>query len=121
MFITYCILAVLYSGMLIFSGVLKLRHDAQMVQIIHHTIGLPLAYFPLLAACEIAAALGLLAGIRWARLGIAASIGAVIYFIGAIASHIRVGDFAGLGGAALMLAIASALLVLRVKTQRRAA
>ena len=26
MFITYCVLAVLYSGMLIFSGVTKLQH-----------------------------------------------------------------------------------------------
>ena len=120
MFITYCVLAVLYAGMLTLSGVPKLRHDPQLVHIIHDTVGVPLAGFPLLAACEFAAAIGLLAGIRWPRLGIAAAIGAVIYFIGAIAGHVRVGDFAGLGGAALMLVIGSLLLVLRLKTRRRA-
>ena len=119
MFIAYIVLAVLYAGMLIFSGITKLQHHPQAVQIIHERIGVPLQFFPLLAACEFAGALGLLAGIRWARLGIAAAIGVVIYFVGAMISHIRVGDFAGIGGAAFMLAIGSALLALRIKTQRR--
>ena len=119
MFITYCILAVLYSAMLTFSGIMKVRQDPQIVQIIHDTIGVPLAYFPVLAVCEFAAALGLLAGIRWPRLGIAAAIGAVIYFIGAIISHLLVRDFAGIGGAVFMFVMATVLLVLRVKTARR--
>jgi hypothetical protein len=43
----------------------------------------------------------------------------MIYFVGAIGSHVLVGDFAGIGGAAFMLALASALFALRFKTRRR--
>jgi hypothetical protein len=39
----------------------------------------PLTYFPLLAACEFAGALGLVLGIRWPPLGVAAGIGLVLY------------------------------------------
>jgi sorbitol-specific phosphotransferase system component IIC len=120
MFVTYCVLAVIYSGMLTFSGLMKLQHDPQAVQMIHEVIGVPLALFPVLAACEFAGALGLLAGIRWARLGIAAALGLIVYFFGAIGSHILAGDIAGIGGAIFMLAIASVLLALRLRTQGRA-
>jgi hypothetical protein len=119
MFIAYCILAVVYSGMLIVSGVAKLQPHPQAVAIIHDLIGVPLEFFPALAACEFAGALGLLAGIRWARLGIAAAIGVVIYFVGAIVSHLLVGDVAGIGSPAFMLAIAFALLATRMKTRAR--
>ncbi len=71
-------------------------------------------YFPLLAACEIAAAFGLVLGIWWPILGIAAAIGLVIYFVGAVISHVRVGDLKGIGPAAMLLTISAAALVLRV-------
>ena len=119
MFITYCVLAVLYSGMLIFSGVTKLQHHPQAVQIIHELIGVPLGWFPVLAACEFAGALGLLAGIRWAGLGIAASVGVVLYFVGAIVSHLLAGDVAGTASPVFMLALAAALLLTRVKSRAR--
>lgn len=121
MFIVYCVLAIVYSGMLIVSGIVKLQHNPQAVQIIHERIGVPLEFFPVLAACEFAGALGLLAGIRRARLGIAAAIGLVIYFVGAIISHLLVGDVAGIGSPAFMLVIASALLAIRIKTRGRPA
>jgi sorbitol-specific phosphotransferase system component IIC len=119
MFIAYCVLAVIYAVMLTFSGVTKLQHNPQAVQIIHETVGVPLGFFPVLAALELAAALGLVAGIRWPGLGIAAAAGAVIYFVGAVTGHLRVGDVAGIGGAVFMLVVASALLLLRAKTRRR--
>jgi len=120
MFIAYCVLAVAYSGMLIFSGVTKLQPHPQAVQIIHELIGVPLGLFPVLAACEFAGALGLLAGIRWAGLGIAASVGVVIYFVGASISHLLAGDVAGIASPVFMLAIASLLLLMRVRTRARA-
>lgn len=119
MFIAYCILAVLYSAMLTFSGVMKLQQDPQVIRIIHDVVGVPVRFFPLLAACEFAAAIGLLAGIRWSGLGIAAAAGAVIYFVGAVIGHLLVGDFAGIGGASVMLLLASTLLVLRTRTRGR--
>ena len=119
MFITYCVLAVWYAAMLMFSGVTKLQHHPEAVRMIRDVIGVPLSMFPVLAALEFAAAAGHLAGIRWAKVGIAAAAGAIIYFIGAIASHLMVGDFAGIGGATFMLVIALALLALRLKTVDR--
>jgi hypothetical protein len=119
MFVAYCVIVVLYSVSLTFSGILKLQQEPQIVQIIHDRIGVPLEYFPLLAACEFAGAIGLLAGIRWPRLGMAAAIGLLIYFIGAILSHIRVGDVAGIGSAVFMLAIAAAALLTRIKAGAR--
>lgn len=119
MFIAYCVLALVYAVMLAFSGVTKLQHHPDAIQIIHERVGVPLAFFPLLAACEFAAAIGLVAGIRWPTLGLAAATGAGVYFAGAILSHVRVGDVAGIGGAAFMLVVALVLLALRMKTRRR--
>lgn len=119
MFIAYCVISVLYAAMLTFSGILKLQLNPQVVQIIHDVVGVPLQFFPVLAACEFAGAVGLLAGIRWKQLGVAAAIGLVIYFVGAILSHVRVGDFAGMWGAVFMLAIGVTVLLLRIKAQTR--
>lgn len=119
MFIAYCIVAVLYSGMLVLSGVSKLQHHPEAVAIIHQLIGVPLAFFPVLALLELAAAAGLLAGIRWAQLGIAAAIGAGLYFVGAIISHLLVGDVAGISSPLFMLGLAATLLLLRLKLRAK--
>lgn len=50
----------------------------------------------------------------------AASIGLVLYFVGAIVSHVRVGDMNGIGPTAFMLIISVAALVLRVVATSRA-
>ena len=74
----------------------------------------PLKYFSLLAACELAGALGLVLGIwlPWARQ--AAGVGLVIYFVGAVVSHLRVRDIKDIGPALFMLMVAAGALVLRV-------
>ena len=73
-------------------------------------------YFPLLEACEFAGALGLVVGIWWPLIGIAAGIGLVLYFVGAVVSHLRVGDVKGIGSAIFMLMLAAGALALRVLT-----
>ena len=83
---------------------------------IHETVGVPLKYFPLLAAFEFAGALGLVVGIWWPPIGIAAGIGLVLYFVGAVVSHLRVGDIKGIGSAAFMLVLAAGALTLRILT-----
>jgi hypothetical protein len=75
-----------------------------------------LKYFPLLAACEFAGGVGLVVGIWWRLAGIAAGIGLVLYFVGAIVSHLNVGDFKGIGSAVFMLVLAAGALTLRVLT-----
>jgi len=116
--IAYLVITILLAAIVTFSGIGKIRHDPRIVQVIHELIGVPLKYFPLLAACEFAGALGVVFGIWWPHLGEAAGIGLVIYFVGASVSHLRVGDVKGIGPAAFILVLAAAALALRVLTYR---
>jgi len=110
----YLVAAVLLALMVAFSGLLKIRRDPRSVKVIHETIGVPLAYFPLLALCEFAGALGLLAGIWWPPFGVAAAAGLVVYFLGAIGAHVRVGDGKGIVPAAFMSLLAAGMLLVGV-------
>ena len=114
MHLAYLVVTLAIALMAAFSGLGKLRQDPKIVHVIHKVVGVPMKYFPHLAACEIAGAIGLIAGIWWPLLGIAAGLGLTIYFIGAIVSHLRVGDAKGIGPAAFMLALSAAALVLRI-------
>ena len=69
----------------------------------------------LLAAAEIAGAAGLVAGLFWWPLGIAAATGVIAYFTGAVASHLRVHD-KDIAPAAVLLLAAVAALTLRATT-----
>lgn len=118
MSIAYLGTTILLAAMLMFSGIGKIRRDLHIVQIIHEVVGVPLKYFRVLAACEFAGALGLVLGIWWPCLGVAAGIGLVLYFVGAVISHLRVADVKGIGPAAFMLVVAAAALVLRILTYK---
>ena len=107
MFIAYIIVAIVMAFVAIGSGVAKLQHNPRIVAGINGVIGVPMPWFPVLAACEIAGALGILIGIFWPPLGLAAAVGAIV-------AHLRVRDFKGLGGPVLPLALAVATLVLRI-------
>jgi hypothetical protein len=112
----YLAITLVFALMVTFSGVGKIRRDPLPVKVVHETIGLPLKYFPLLAACEFAGAVGIVVGIWWPPIGIAAGIGLVLYFVGAVVSHLLVGDVKGIGAAAFMLVLAAGTLALRVLT-----
>jgi hypothetical protein len=112
----YLAVTVLVALMAAGSGVAKIRRDPKVVHVIHETVGVPLKFFPLLALCEFAAALGLVVGIWWPPLGVAAGIGLVLYFTGAIVSHLRVGDIKGIGPAAFIFVAVVGALVLRFVT-----
>ena len=112
--IAYLVITILLAAMTLFSGFGKLRHDPHIVKVIHETVGVPMKYFPLLATCEIAGAVGLVAGIWCWPLGVAAAIGLLLYFFGAVLSHLRVRDIKGIGPAAFLLALSAGALYLRV-------
>src|SRR6516162_8163143 len=97
MYTAYLAITLVFALMVSYSAVGKIRHHPLQVRVIHETVGVPLKYFPLLAACELAGALGLVVGIWEALIGIAAGVGLVLYFVGAVASHLRVGDVKGIG------------------------
>jgi len=104
-----------------YSGVGKIRRDPLQVKVLHETIGIPFKYFSLLAACEFAGTVGIVFGIWWPPIGIAAGIGLVLYFVAAIGFHLRAGDVKGIGSAAFMLVFAAGALALRILTIQRTA
>ena len=117
MHIAYQVVTLVSALLVTLSGIAKIRRDSRVVNVVHDIAGVPLSYFPLLAACEFAGALGLVGGIWWPLIGIAAGIGLVLYFVGAVASHLRVGDVKGCGPAAFMLGLAAGALTLRILTR----
>ena len=110
----YPAITILVAPMVLWSAIGKIRRDPHQVRIVHEVVGVPLKYFPALAACEAAGAMGLLLGIMWPPFGVAAGIGLVLYFVGAIVFYLRVGDVKGVSPAVFMLTLAVGALVLRV-------
>ncbi len=78
------VLAVLLAG----SALMKVLRAPSIVANLT-SLGVPERMIPALGALEIAAALGLLIGLFWWPVGLAAAIGSVAYFIGAIVTHLR--------------------------------
>jgi uncharacterized membrane protein YphA (DoxX/SURF4 family) len=109
------VVAVLLALMMFFSASTKFTLNEGAVHIIHEVIGVPLGLFPVLGACEVAGGLGLLAGIFRPRLGLAASIGLVVYFVGAHIAHILVADWAGLKSPIVPLVMSCTALLLSLK------
>ena len=66
------VVTIVLAAIVLFSGIRKLRNDPHIVKVIHETVGVPMKYFPALAACEVAGATGLVLGIWLPFLGIAA-------------------------------------------------
>jgi hypothetical protein len=103
----------LLALVLVFSARGKLTQDKRIVESLTG-IGVPLSLFPFLAGCEIAGAVGLVAGIWWSPLSIAAAIGVVLYFVGAVGAHLRKSDFKGAPNAGVLLLVSAAALTLRL-------
>ena len=116
MFIALAITTALLAVICLNSAVRKLRENEQVVAIIGGTVGVPARYFPVLAALEIAGAVGVVAGLWLAPLGIAAAIGLVAYFVGAVTGHLRVRDIKNFAMPLPPLVLAIAVLVLRLAT-----
>lgn len=76
-------------------------------------VGFPVSLLWLLGLAQFAGALGLIAGLYWSPLAVAAATGLVLYFLGAVGSHIRVGhpQRAGLSAAILLGCVCVLVLV----------
>jgi hypothetical protein len=77
---------------------------------------LPLRFFPALAFLELAGAAGILIGLWLEPLGVAAAVGLVAYFLGALTGHLRVPDTKNLAMSLPALVLSVAALVLRLVT-----
>ncbi|CCQ15007.1 putative integral membrane protein [Rhodococcus sp. AW25M09] len=112
MFILTLIISVLLAVALTFSAVGKLTRNDSVIPMLEQ-VGVPPDKIPWLAYLEILGAVGLLVGLAVWPIGVAAAVGVVLYFVGAVAAHLRVKDkeFAPAAGLAVF---AVAALVLRV-------
>ncbi|MGW7526220.1 DoxX family protein [Streptomyces sp. NPDC054783] len=87
---TTTVLAVVLAALFLLLGSAKLAAVPAMRQAAAH-VGMTTTHYRLLGALEVAAAAGLLAGLRITALGPAASVGLILLMAGAVVVHLRSG------------------------------
>lgn len=112
MFTATVIISIVFALVLVVSGSGKLAGQKQQLETMRK-VGFPADKLWLLASAEIAGAAGLIVGLFWWPLGVAAAIGLILYFVGALTAHLRVRD-PGWPPAAVLFLVAVAALVLRL-------
>ncbi|MCV7287864.1 DoxX family protein [Mycolicibacterium wolinskyi] len=115
MFIALTVLCCLLAVALTATGVAKLAGHATTVESLA-TVGFPTKYTAALASAELAGAAGLLLGLRWWPIGVAAAGGVVLYFLGAVGAHVRARK-GNVVPAAILFALAVGALALRIITR----
>ncbi len=113
MSIAYAVVGVLLALGVLASATAQLAGNKVVLANMVH-LGIPRGMLPFLAASLIGGGVGLLVGFWYRPLGIAAAVGLVLYFVGAIVAHLREGDFKGLPAPAVFLILAAAALVLQL-------
>jgi hypothetical protein len=102
----------LLAALLGFAGTIKVVGVAQSLKIRDH-LGVNPMQWRLIGALELAAVAGVLAGLAWSPIGVAAAIGAALLLLGAIGFHARASDSAADSAPAVIglgLAVATAIL-----------
>lgn len=87
------VVTVLLAALFTFSSSIKLLGVSQSLAIRDH-LGVAPLQWRLIGACELGGVAGVLAGLVWAPIGIAAAIGLALLSVGAIAFHLRASDSA---------------------------
>jgi DoxX-like family len=106
------IVNVLLAVVLAFAAVRKLTHREDVVAS-YARVGVPEERLNHLAFILLLGAAGLLLGLAWTPIGIAAALGVVVYFLLAIAAHVRHHDTRNLTTPIAVEAIAVAAVVLQ--------
>ena len=113
MFTAYVVVTLLAIAANTFSGVAALVHWKRILPGMAQA-GVPGSGLTMLGALKTAGAVGLLLGlIGMPLIGTAAAIGPVLFFIGAVVTHLRAGDYSpqfGLAIGFLLLAVAALVL-----------
>jgi hypothetical protein len=107
------IVSALLAALLAFSAIRKLSHRPEVVET-YLRAGVPEDKLNYLAITLLAGAAGLVVGLLWAPLGVAASLALVAYFLVAIGFHIRADDAEHLPTPIVMALLAAAALALRL-------
>jgi DoxX-like family len=112
-FVASAIVSSLLALMLAFSAYGKLTRQPAMIESVDR-VGFPREKLAHLAVILLAGAAGLLLGILWAPVGVAAAAGVVAYFAVTVAFHVRAHDLAHAPKPALIGVLAAVALALRV-------
>lgn len=115
MFIALVVLSVLIAAMLTMSALIKITRREPMVQA-YAKLGVPDSWLTPLGAVLLAGAAGLLIGLWWAPIGIAAAIGLILYFIGGVGYHAKAKDWKNIATPVVILVLSVVVLMLRIAT-----
>jgi len=107
------IVSILLAALLMMSAAIKMTRREPYVQG-YLKVGVPEDRLNQLATLLLAGACGLLLGLAWAPIGVAAAAALVGYFAVAIVFHLRADDAESLPAPVMMALLAAAVLVLRV-------
>lgn len=107
------VVSLLLAAALVFSAVRKLSHAPDVVAS-YARAGVPEDKLGLLAVVLFAGTAGLIAGLVWTPIGVAASGALAVYFAVAVGFHIRAGDAAHLATPLVLALIAGAALILHL-------
>lgn len=116
MFAATVIVSLLLAALLALAAIRKLSHQERIVQS-YVRVGVPEDKLNYLAIILLAGAAALLLGLRWAPIGVAAAIGLICYFIGAVVFHIRANDVKNLPTPLMYAVIAAVALIVRLATR----
>jgi hypothetical protein len=106
------VVTILLAALFTFSASIKLLGVAKSLEIGAH-LGVKPLHWRLIGVCELAGVAGVLVGLWWTPIGVAAAIGLALLTVGAIGFHVRASDRvadilpAGIGGT---LALATVVL-----------
>ncbi len=109
------LLSVVLVAPLLFAAIRKLSHREEVVRS-YAMVGVSEDKLNSLAVILLAGAAGLIAGLFWEPIGVAATVGVVCYFALAVAAHLRFHDEQHLATPLVILLLAAAVLLLRVFT-----
>lgn len=101
------VVSIVYALMCLAPAAMKLSGTAKM-KAAAERFGVPWNRYRVLGLLELAAAGGILAGIYWRPIGLAAALGMIVLLIGGLVFHRRAGDEIGEYAAALVFLAASA-------------
>jgi DoxX-like family len=106
------VVTALLAAMLGFAGLIKVVGVQQSLTIRDH-LGVKPVQWRLIGALELAAVAGVLIGLSWSPIGVAAAVGSALLLLGAIGFHARASDSAADTAPAVIglgLAVATAIL-----------
>jgi hypothetical protein len=109
MFVAFVVVTLITVALNAVESVANLMR-AEWVKRNSRAVGLSDSWLPFLGVVKGAAAAGLAVGLFWRPLGVAAALGLVVFFVLAMAAHVRARVYYNIAGPLLFLALSVATL-----------